>query len=187
VRFVNVGVISPRKRQVELLEHLNELRREVEFEVTFVGKANPSDPYAVRFAALLSACQSEHGGFAHVPFLEDLDFLNLYDSADAMIHFSNEESFGLTFAEALARNLPLFASDVGAIREISEGVENCQILDSNDFKGLSSSLRNWLTAERIPATRSGTPNAAIESRYHPRVVAAKHLEVYGDILSSKRQ
>lgn len=187
VRFVNVGVIGPRKRQVELLEHLNKLRREVEFEVTFVGKANPSDPYAVRFAALLSACQSEHGGFAHVPFLEDLDFLNLYDSADAMIHFSNEESFGLTFAEALARNLPLFASDVGAIREISEGVENCQVFDSNDFKGLSSSLRNWLTAERIPATRSGTPNATIESRYHPRVVAAKHLEVYGDILSSKRQ
>jgi glycosyltransferase involved in cell wall biosynthesis len=184
VRFVNVGVISPRKRQVELLEHLVELRREVEFELTFVGKANPNSPYAVRFAELLAACQSAHGSFSHVPFLEDQDFLNLYDSADAMIHFSKEESFGLTFAEALARNLPLFASDVGAIRQIAEGIPICQVFSVDDFRGLVTSLKTWTQHRSNTESRDKNPNSVIESRYHPKVIAKHHLEVYREILSS---
>jgi len=186
VRFVNVGVVSPRKRQVELLEHLAELRREVDFEITFVGKANPRDPYAARFAALLAACQSAYGGFTHVPFLENLDFLNLYDSADAMIHFSNEESFGLTFAEALARNLPLFASDVGAIQQIAEGIPICQVFGVDDFRGLMASLRNWIKDSFNIESRASNPSSVIASRYHPDIIAARHLEVYHEVLSLKR-
>jgi len=184
VRFVNVGVISPRKRQVELLEHLAELRREVKFEITFVGQANPSDPYAMRFASLLTACQSAYGGFTHVPFLENLDFLSLYDAADAMIHFSKEESFGLTFAEALARNLPLFASEVGAIEQIAEGVPICRVFSIDDFCGLKASLRAWIVNRSNTESRSSNPNSVIESRYHPKVIAKHHLEVYHEILSS---
>jgi glycosyltransferase involved in cell wall biosynthesis len=183
-RFVNVGVISPRKRQVELLEHLVELRREVEFEITFVGKANPSNPYAKRFSELLAACQGAHGGFRHVPFLEDLDFLNLYDSADAMIHFSKEESFGLTFAEALARNLPLFASDVGAIRQIAEDIPICQVFAVDDFRGLVATLKTWTQNRSNTESRAKDPNSIIESRYHPRAIAKHHLRVYREILSS---
>ena len=180
VRFVNVGVISPRKRQIELLEHLNELRRKVEFEVTFVGKTNPSDPYAVRFAALLSACQSEHSGFTHVPFLQDQDFLSLYDSADAMIHFSNEESFGLTFAEALARNLPLFASDVGSIRQIGEGIPTCHVFGVDDFRGMMAAVERWIAAEP-DSERPATPQPLIKSRYHPTSIAEQHLAVYSSV------
>jgi glycosyltransferase involved in cell wall biosynthesis len=185
VRFVNVGVISPRKRQVELLQHLAELRGEVEFEITFVGKASPSDPYAMQFAALLSACQSAHGGFAHVPFLEDSAFLNLYDSADAMIHFSNEESFGLTFAEALARNLPLFASEVGAIRQIAEGVPICRVFGVDDFRGLVTSLRVWIENRSNTESRGRNPNSVMALRYHPKIIAKHHLQVYREILSSR--
>jgi len=181
-RLVNVGVISPRKRQVELLEQLAKLRREVEFEITFVGKANSSDPYAARFAGLLAACQSAHNGFTHVTFLEDRDFLKLYDYADAMIHFSKEESFGLTFAEALARNLPLFASDVGAIQQITEGIPVCQVFGVDDFHGLVASLRTWIENLSNTESRACNPNRVIESRYHPMVIASDHLKVYREIL-----
>jgi glycosyltransferase involved in cell wall biosynthesis len=182
VRLVSVGVISPRKRQVELLEHLADLRRQVEFEITFIGRTNPGDPYATRFATLLSACQAAYGGFAHAPFLQDLDFLSLYDSADAMIHFSKEESFGLTFAEALARNLPLFASEVGAIRQIAEGVHICRIFDIDDFSGLVTSLRTWIKTRSNTELRDRTPNAVMASRYHPKIIAKQHLEVYRGLI-----
>jgi glycosyltransferase involved in cell wall biosynthesis len=182
VRLVSVGVISPRKRQVELLEHLAELRRQVAFEITFIGRANASDSYARRFATLLSACQATYGGFAHEQFLQDSDFLGLYDSADAMIHFSKEESFGLTFAEALARNLPLFASEVGAIRQIAEGVPICRVFDVDDFNGLVKSLRNWITNRSDTELRDKTPNGVVASRYHPKVIAKHHLEVYRSLI-----
>jgi len=185
VRLVNVGVISPRKRQLELLEHLAKLRESTMFEVTFVGKATPGDPYAERFSCLLAACQAAKGGFTHVPFLEERDFLGLYDSADAMIHFSSEESFGLTFAEALTRNLPLFASDVGAIRQIAEGIPACRIFGLNDFDGLMASVREWIGSAATWKPREPAPNRLIESRYHPKVIAARHLEVYETVVGSK--
>lgn len=184
-RLVNVGVVSPRKRQVELLERLGELRKDISFEITFVGRANAGDLYAQRFTAQLQRGHADHGGFTHHEFLTKEEFLRLYDDADAMIHFSNEESFGLTFAEALARNLPLFASDVGAIRQIAEGIPACRIFGLNDFDGLMASLREWIGSAATFEQREPAPNHLIESRYHPKVIAARHLEVYETVVGSK--
>jgi glycosyltransferase involved in cell wall biosynthesis len=183
VRLVNVGVISPLKRQVELLEHLAGLRRAVPFEITFVGKASSSDAYAQRFARLIAALQVEHGGFKHVPFLEGTQLLGLYDSADAMVHFSKEESFGLTFAEALARNLPLFASDVGAIRQIGDGIPACRIFTTEDFPGLMSALKQWIETG-LEIERPAAPQPLIKSRYHPNSIAEQHLEIYQGLAAS---
>jgi glycosyltransferase involved in cell wall biosynthesis len=177
-----VGVISHRKRQVELLEHLLRLRREVPFEFTFVGKAARGNPYAERFQELLQVADATYGGFKHREYLPDKMFRDLYDDADAMIHFSTEESFGLTFAEALARNLTLFASDVGAIRQIAEGIPSCRIFAQDDFGGLTDSLRSWLQNSGYIVPRATAPNHLIASRYHPNVIATKHLEAYREIL-----
>jgi len=182
-RLVNVGVISPRKRQVELLERLGQLREVAAFEITFIGKANAGDPYAERFAARLTECNQRYGGFAHQEFLSQNEFLNFYDSSDAMVHFSNEESFGLTFAEALARNLPLFASDVGAIRQIAEGIPFCRIFAPDDFSSLMQSLEDWIKNDKWKEPRPPTPNQLIAARYHPRIIAEQHLEVYQEINS----
>lgn len=181
-RLVNVGVVSHRKRQVELLEHLLRLRRQVPFEFTFVGKVTPGNPYAIRFEELLKVADATYGGFKHREYLPDEAFRDFYDDADAMIHFSKEESFGLTFAEALARNLTLFASDVGAIRQIAEGIPTCRIFAQDDFHGLTNSLQSWLQDGGYAMPRATAPNQLIASRYHPKVIAMKHIEVYREIL-----
>jgi glycosyltransferase involved in cell wall biosynthesis len=177
-RLINVGVVSPRKRQIELLKHLSSLREEIAFDFTFIGKADPSEDYARQFKVLLDETNARHGGFRHREYLEPQDFLGLYDESDAMVHFSNEESFGLTFAEALARNLPLFASDVGAIRQIAEGIPDCRIFGVDDFGGLIDSLRAWILAGRHDIVRDATPNKLITSRYHACAIAENHVEVY---------
>ena len=123
-----------------------------------------------------------YGGFKHCEHLPNEAFRGLYDEADAMIHFSTEESFGLTFAEALARNLTLFASDVGAIRQIAEGIPSCRIFAEGDFAGLTNSLRSWLRDVAYMVPRATTPNQLIASRYHPTVIAMKHLDLYREIL-----
>ncbi len=181
-RLVNVGVISHRKRQVELLEHLLELRREVSFDFTFIGKTTQRNSYTKRFQELIQMADATYGGFKHHEYLPDEAFRDLYDDNDAMIHFSMEESFGLTFAEALARNLTLFASDVGAIRQIAEGIPSCRIFAQDDFNGLTNCLKSWLRDDGYALPRAAAPNQLIASRYHPKVIAMKHLEVYREIL-----
>ena len=179
--LVNVGVISPRKRQVELLEHLSSLRERIAFNATFVGKSTAGSSYSERFARILHSVNSRHGGFIHHDFLSQEEFLKLYDQSDAMVHFSSEESFGLTFAEALARNLPLFASDVGGIRQIGEGIPECQTFAPHDFEGLIESLGIWIREGHWKASRANVPNRLIAERYHPSVIVGKHLRIYQEV------
>ena len=181
-RLINVGLISPYKRQLELLEQLSYLRGELEFGVTFIGRANSNSVYSQQFISALKATNARYGGFEHHESFSAERLVEVYDTSDAMLHFSSEESFGLVFAEALARNLPLFASNVGAIRQMSEGVQNCQIFHPGDLDGMIASLRKWIINKGHMTLRGCAPNLTIESRVHPKVVAAQHLKVYDQLL-----
>jgi glycosyltransferase involved in cell wall biosynthesis len=182
-RLINVGMVSPYKRQLELLEQLSRLRDEVEFGVTFIGNVNTNSAYGRKFMSLLQATNARHGDFAHYDSFSAEQLVDVYDASDAMLHFSSEESFGLIFAEALTRNLPLFTFDVGAIRQVSEGVPSCRIFQPNDFAALISSLRDWITTKGYLAPRENAPSRILEARYHPRVVALQHLDVYREVLA----
>ena len=143
--LINVGVISERKRQQALLAVLESLRNEgLSFDTAFVGHSSPQLPYSVEFSRRLAAARAKYGGFEHIQRLDEVSFCQLYDRASAMIHFSNEESFGLTFAEAIARGLYLFASDVGAIRDIAKGVEGVEVIGMDNWTNLKEAVRQWL-------------------------------------------
>jgi glycosyltransferase involved in cell wall biosynthesis len=184
--LVNVGVISERKRQHEVLALLASLREEgLQFDALFVGLSSPDSGYAVEFNARLEQANRKHGGFKHIPKLDDPAFCQLFDRAAAMIHFSSEESFGLTFAEAIARGLYLFASDVGAIRDIARGVERVQIFDLNDWDELKRAVRQWLVSggDRLP--RPVSPPVEFTRRFHPTHVAQRHVEIYREVLNNR--
>ncbi len=181
--LINVGVISERKRQLELLAVLTGLRQDgLQFNSLFVGVAPPKTAYTDKFIEQLNLAKSKFGGFEHIQRLDDASFCRLFDQASAMIHFSNEESFGLTFAEAIARGLYLFASDVGAIHDIARGVGRVQIINPDDWNRLKTALRQWLVTETYKAPRPEKPPAEFYQNYHPNYVAQKHLAVYREVL-----
>ena len=183
--LINVGVINERKRQQELLKLLESLRLEgLDFDTLFIGFLPPF-PYPAKFKEMLEETKRRHGGFEYIPKLDNESYCDLYDRASAMIHFSNEESFGLTFAEAIARGLYLFASDVGAIRDIAQGVEQVQIFNLDNWNGLKNSLRQWLTSGAWKQPRPASPPQEFIERYHPVSVARKHLEIYRSVLEGK--
>lgn len=185
--IINVGVISERKRQVELLEIFCELAKEVNpFKVLFVGKLDPSNKYAATFQSRLNSLRKQqHFPFNHIEFLDSERFVELYDDASLMVHFSSEESFGLTFAEALARNLPLIASDVGAALNICEGIPSAKVLRPDDFPALRSALCNFLAHQKPGPQLFYNSSDIIASRYHPKVIANRHLEIYREVLSGR--
>lgn len=184
--LINVGVISERKRQQQILAVLESLRREgLNFDVLFVGRLDRQLPYAARFQQMLTNTQEQWKGLEHIPHLNDADFCRLFDRASAMIHFSNEESFGLTFAEAIARGLYLFASDVGAIHDIAEGIERVHIFPLDKWEGLKDALRQWLASKAYQQVRPARPPSEFIQRYHPLFIAQKHLDIYCEVLSTR--
>jgi glycosyltransferase involved in cell wall biosynthesis len=111
--------------------------------------------------------------------METGELIRCLDSADALIHFSSEESFGLVVAEALTRNLKFFGARTGGVLDIVTGVEGVEMFDAKDWTGLGRVLEQWITAG---CPRPVGAAAAMQSRYHPQVVARRHLEIYEEVL-----
>jgi glycosyltransferase involved in cell wall biosynthesis len=177
--LVNVGVISPRKRQLELLGVISELQSiGLNFEFHFIGHADRSAPYAAKFFEKLKPLESK-GVARHLGPKSTAELIDCFDASSAMVHFPSEEAFGLVVAEALARDLRFFGTRTGGIIDISSGVSGAELCDVEDWQGLTSALTEWI--------RAGSPRAAgaaelMRARYHPHVVARRHIEIYREVL-----
>lgn len=177
--LLNVGIICERKRQWELLEMAHKLHEQgLRFEIQFVGNF-PSNPYTAKFRERLNI--AETAGYArHLGVKTSEALIECYDAADGMLHFPSEEAFGLVVAEALARGLKFFGPKIGGVGEICSGVADTELLEVNDWDGLAAALARWIRQGHPKST-----NAAeiMRQRYHPLVVARRHLEIYREVLN----
>jgi glycosyltransferase involved in cell wall biosynthesis len=180
--ILNVGVISRYKQQLEILNVARKLhQRGFQFELQFVGAIDSGSSYGADLLQQLA--DPETSGFArHIGTLQVNELVAAYDQAAALVHFPAEEAFGLVVAEALARNVKLFAASVGGVPDIAAGVDGAELLAARDWEGLEAALGRWLeTGARRPATADGV----MRERYHPEVIARRHVEIYREVLASR--
>jgi glycosyltransferase involved in cell wall biosynthesis len=175
-----VGVVTRLKRPLEILRAMKSLfEAGHRFKLRFVGALSTDRSYTTAFTDLLA--EASRSGYAeHLGTLNEEQLVQTMDEADALIHFPQEEAFGLVVAEALARNLKVFAARIGGIPDILEGTDGSEMFD--DLKSLERGIARWIT-EGIPRP-SGNP-ALMRERYAPEVIARWHLEIYQEVLSQK--
>jgi glycosyltransferase involved in cell wall biosynthesis len=77
---------------------------------------------------------------------EDLD--GAYAAADVLVHPSRGETYGMVLAEALARGLPVIATEVGGVREAVDGTAGAStpglLVPPDDPAALAAAIRRWL-------------------------------------------
>jgi len=180
--LLNVGVITPRKRQLELLEVVQTLhRRGLKFEFHFIGRLNPAEAYAAAFLERLKSLEAA-GCARHLGERSTEELIRHFDAAAGLVHFPSEEAFGLVVAEALARDLKFFGARLGGIVDIAEGVPGAELFAENDWAGLTDAIACWI-GQGHP--RADNAAAAMHQRYHPEVVAQRHLNIYREILNTR--
>jgi glycosyltransferase involved in cell wall biosynthesis len=182
--LVNVGVVSPGKRQIELLEVVRALRQQgLDFEFQFVGHVSPGSPYAAAFLEKIRPMERE--GFArYVGVKSTNELVELFDASAALVHFSPAESFGLVVAEALARDLKLFAAGVGGVPDIAAGVPETELFAADDWHGLTSAIGGWIRRGSPPVTGAAS---IMRARYDPLAIARRHVEIYQEVLGGSRR
>jgi len=171
--LLNVGHICPRKRQIELIKSVVELKnRGIDFELHFIGRVVPADPYGAQFLKLVG----EHPHWIKYLGSKRTDeLIRLFDQASALIHVPLEESFGLVVAEALSRNLKFFGSATGGVVDIALGVCGAELFEPQDWAGMESAVARWIaTGSPCPVNASDT----MRERYHPTIIVQRHLEIY---------
>jgi glycosyltransferase involved in cell wall biosynthesis len=177
-----VGVICQRKQQLKILQLLIQLHQQnTRFQVKFIGFCG-DDPYGKAFLNLLNS-QENDGCASWLGVLDELELIQCMDSAHALLHFPQEEAFGLVVGESLARGLKLFASKIGGIRDIASGVLDAELFDPKDWHELSRALSVWI---QRPSLSSPQSQNLMKSRYHPNAIASRHLEIYREVLSARR-
>jgi len=177
--LLNVGSLLAYKRQTEILAVARRLwQRGFRFELQFAGDINIQNGYTANFLRQLR--KAESAGYArHLGELPLDRLIAVMDAASALLHFPGEEAFGLVVAEALARNLKLFAGSTGGVVDIADGVEGAELFPGQDWPGLGKSLARWL---ETGCPRPQAASAVMRQRYAPEVIARRHLEIYREVL-----
>ena len=177
--LLNVGTISELKQPLQLLNLAEQWYASgLQFELSFVGKAEPQSAYVRQFLERIA--RAERAGYARYLGMKSAEELvALYDYAHALVHVPQEEAFGLVVAEALARNVKLFAFATGGIVGIVRGIQSAQLSKPGDWPDLSHAIGSWIQAGYPRPTGSAE---IMQSRYHPRVIVDRHMAVYEEIL-----
>lgn len=163
-RLLSVGALVPRKGHDLLLAALSALRT-LPWQLTVVGDAE-RDPAT---AAALHGAVRDAGLDGRVVFAGAVDaawLATLYDEADLFVLASRHEGFGMAFAEAVARGLPVLGTSAGAVREaVPEGAG--LLVPPDDLPALTAALRHLIgdPAARRALAAGARQSAATQARW----------------------
>jgi glycosyltransferase involved in cell wall biosynthesis len=181
--LLNVGAISARKRQLELLDVAEALHRQgLKFEFHFVGYTSPDAPYTTAFLKRIKP-MAEAGCARFWGTPADNELLSYYDAAAAMVHFPTEDAAPMVVLEGLGRGLKFFGAQVGGIVDMARDMPGAELFAWDDWAGLTAAIARWITQGH---PRPVGAAALIRERYLPETLARRHIEIYREVLEESR-
>jgi glycosyltransferase involved in cell wall biosynthesis len=142
VALLSVGSLVPRKGHDVLLSALGRLKA-LDWRLEIVG----TDDRDRRHADALKAQAVSLGISDRVTFTgaaSEADLEQRYARADVFVLASHYEGFGMVYAEAIARGLPVIGTRAGAIAEATGGA--AELVAPGDIDALASTLARVLAS-----------------------------------------
>ncbi|MBC7979054.1 MAG: glycosyltransferase family 4 protein [Armatimonadetes bacterium] len=173
-----VGGLDERKNPVGYIEACGALLDQAGWRFRLCGGSDPDSPYTQRIKELA----------ARNPWIELVgwrsrdELFGEMERASLLVLPTLEDNCPMVVLEAMAVGLPVIASRVGGVPDLIEHGRTGMMFDPLD----SESMRQ-VTAQMIanPEQRTSLATAAREEarkRFHPKVVAQAHLEIYREVL-----
>jgi glycosyltransferase involved in cell wall biosynthesis len=174
-----VGMVCYRKNQNAFIRALDPLAAESKFKVLFFGGVNKEDIFGSEFLELVSQRPwCEYGGFANRENLRQH-----FKTASLLVLPSLEDNCPMVVLEAMAAGVPVLAANVGGLPDLIQDGKNgvfCDPLDAATMRnGVSRLLENWQLTHALAATAK----TGARERFHPLVIARRHVEIYREVLN----
>jgi glycosyltransferase involved in cell wall biosynthesis len=142
-----------------LIEALAALRAPPTWRCTIVG-SSAADPAFVQQITGRAVNLGVADRITMTGALADDDLDAAYQAADLLVAPSRTESYGMAIADALARGIPVIASNVGGI-PLTVSPDRAAILVPPDSHALSTALERWMLD---PALRRRLKADAVRGR-----------------------
>jgi len=167
--FLYVGNFYPHKNVERLIEAFKSIP-----ETHTLVLAGPNDFFAERMRELIKGFNLQK----RVKMLHNTDkseLKALYINAQALVHASLSEGFGLPLIEAVSLDIPVIASNIEVYRELLN--TNYVSFDPTDSKDIAGKIISFI--EDKPKFDYNT----ILKKFSFKNMAEKHYQVYSELLS----
>jgi glycosyltransferase involved in cell wall biosynthesis len=174
-----VGQVWVRKNQNALIRALDPLATKHKFELRFCGRASEQDPYVKEFFSLVKARPwCVYAGSANREELK-----TLLGRATMLVLPSLEDNCPMTVLEAMAAGLPVVAAKVGGVPDLIEDNQTGFFCNPLDATSMAAAIEKVLVDAQAAAAVARQARERARERFHPLVIARRHLEIYREVLN----
>lgn len=172
-----VGAISYRKNQNAFIRALDPLAKERKFKLIFFGQCG-NDAFGAEFRQLVRERPwCEYAGWAGREQLKQH-----FKNATFVALPTLEDNCPMVVLEAMAAGVPSLASRVGGVPDLIEPEKTGLFCDPNHPDSFRIGVARLLDDPALSLRLAENARAEALRRFHPRVVAQKHLEIYREVL-----
>jgi glycosyltransferase involved in cell wall biosynthesis len=173
-----VGHVCARKNQNAFIRALDGLAEKERFRVLFLGQTSPGRAYDDEFLALVSGRPwCEYGRFA------GRDKLRGYFREAALVALpSLEDNCPMVVLEAMAAGVPVVAARVGGVPDLLREPETGIFCNPLDAGSMAAAIGRALDNRPLAREVAARARAEARRRFHPKVIACGHLEIYREVL-----
>jgi glycosyltransferase involved in cell wall biosynthesis len=168
-----VGAICGYKNQNDFIRALDPLATEKKFRLVFLGQPENGD-YGREFLRLVRERPwCEHAGFVGREQLK----ARLKTAAFLALP-TREDNCPMVVLEAMAAGVPVLASNVGGVPDLIQQEVNGLLCDPQRPETFGGAVARLLNDRAFAGRIATEAMAQAQRRFHPLVIAQKHLEIY---------
>lgn len=181
-RILFVGSLNPRKNPVGLLRACRELLKAGTCRIAFAGRGDSTGDYMETFHKLA-------GDLPGVEILGHVnrDELKVELARSTMLVLPTfEDNCPMVLLEAMAAGIPVAASRVGGIPEIITHEASGLLFDPHNTEEIKMCIKKLIDDVPFREKLGIFGKAESMRRFHPDAIANKHIEIYREILATKK-
>jgi glycosyltransferase involved in cell wall biosynthesis len=173
-----VGAVCLRKNQNAFIRALDALAKQKNFSVIFLGQAE-NDAYGAEFFELVKA----RSWCRHIPFSGREQVKKFFQAAALLVLPTLEDNCPMVVLEAMAAGLPVLASNVGGVPDLITGEQTGLFCDPQRPESFGAGVARLLADLDFARQMAARAKLEAQQRFHPRVIAQRHLEIYREVLA----
>jgi glycosyltransferase involved in cell wall biosynthesis len=179
-RLLCIANVSPWKNQTGLIAALDPLRRELDFELRFIGAFSGQDEYTRAFRSMVA----ERDWCVCTGALKRDSLCRELSAATAVVLPSFEDNCPMVILEAAAVGIPVAAANIGGIPDLIEDGQTGLLFDPRDASSIVNAVHVILSDNHKATTMAQVARSACLVKHGPRTVAQRHLQVYDQVVRS---
>ncbi|PWU18103.1 MAG: hypothetical protein C5B50_09905 [Verrucomicrobia bacterium] len=177
-RVLCVGRVCPLKNQNALIASLDPLARKRNFQLQFLGIASRDEPYGAEFFRLID----ERSWCAYGGQASHEELRGHLRNASLLVLASLEENCPMVVLEAMAAGVPVVAGRIGGVPDLIEEGSTGLFFDPQNKASIADAVERALADSAAAAKMAKLAKARALERFHPKVVAQRHLEIYQEVI-----